>query len=198
MRFSILKIFKPSLIYHEFLDSESGSNDFYNLIVGILTLCGLIFGIFYLFNWYEKQNYTSSYIGIFLFTFWNNDFENVFYWKNRNHNYLQRIHYSEIVVENSTVIIRYTSCYFYRIIHLEWENNQTFQTFQTFVIAYHLPFYGNYWINLLLLRFYWNIAPFIEKDVSFRILYFLVHVVWKLYFLYDKKIAKSIKIRFWR
>ena len=50
MRFSILKIFKPSLIYHEFLDSESGSNDFYNLIVGIPTLCGLIFGIFYLFN----------------------------------------------------------------------------------------------------------------------------------------------------
>ena len=48
VRFAIFKIFKPSLIYHEFLDSESGSNDFYNLIVGIPTLCGLIFGIIYL------------------------------------------------------------------------------------------------------------------------------------------------------
>ncbi|WP_282630185.1 hypothetical protein [Empedobacter sedimenti] len=50
VRFAVFKMFKPSLKYNEFLDSESGSNDFYNLIVGIPTFCGLIFGIFYLFN----------------------------------------------------------------------------------------------------------------------------------------------------
>ncbi|MEG0187075.1 hypothetical protein [Algoriella sp.] len=48
VRFAIFKIFNSSLKYNEFIDSESGSNDFYNFLVGIPMLCGLIFGIVYL------------------------------------------------------------------------------------------------------------------------------------------------------
>ena len=48
VRFAIFKIFNPSLKYHEFIDSKSGSDQLYNYLVGILILCGLIFGIAYL------------------------------------------------------------------------------------------------------------------------------------------------------
>ncbi|MDM1072383.1 hypothetical protein HX001_07760 [Empedobacter brevis] len=50
VRFVIFKIFKPSLQFDEFLNSESGSNDFYNFLVGIPIFIGLIFGLLYLFN----------------------------------------------------------------------------------------------------------------------------------------------------
>lgn len=48
IRFIIIKIFKPKLKFDEFSNSESGTNDFYNLIIGIPVLIGLIIGITYL------------------------------------------------------------------------------------------------------------------------------------------------------
>ena len=49
VRFIILKIFKPTLKFDQFLNSESGSNDFYNSLIGIPILIGLILGVAYLF-----------------------------------------------------------------------------------------------------------------------------------------------------
>ncbi|MGL5234488.1 MAG: hypothetical protein ACRC8Z_07025 [Empedobacter falsenii] len=48
IRYIILKQFNPKLNFEEFSQNKSGWHKFYNAIVGLLILIGLIFGIAFL------------------------------------------------------------------------------------------------------------------------------------------------------
>lgn len=45
----ILKLFNPKLNFEEFSQNESGWHKFYNAVVGLLILIGLIFGVAFLY-----------------------------------------------------------------------------------------------------------------------------------------------------
>ncbi|MBY0065940.1 MULTISPECIES: hypothetical protein [Empedobacter] len=48
-RYIILKLFNPKLNFEEFSQNESGWHKFYNAVVGLLILIGLIFGVAFLY-----------------------------------------------------------------------------------------------------------------------------------------------------
>ncbi|HBX62717.1 MULTISPECIES: hypothetical protein [Empedobacter] len=49
VRYIILKLFNPKLNFEEFSQNESGWHKFYNAVVGLLILIGLIFGVAFLY-----------------------------------------------------------------------------------------------------------------------------------------------------
>ena len=49
VRYIILKLFNPKLSFEEFSQNKSGWHKFYNAVVGLLILIGLIFGIAFLY-----------------------------------------------------------------------------------------------------------------------------------------------------
>ena len=49
VRYIILKLFNPKLSFEEFSQNKSGWHKFYNGVVGLLILIGLIFGIAFLY-----------------------------------------------------------------------------------------------------------------------------------------------------
>lgn len=49
VRYIILKLFNPKLSFEEFSQNESGWHKFYNAVVGLLILIGLIFGVAFLY-----------------------------------------------------------------------------------------------------------------------------------------------------
>ncbi|MFV0218959.1 hypothetical protein OBK23_04605 [Empedobacter falsenii] len=48
-RYIILKLFNPKLNFEEFSQNESGWHKFFNAVVGLLILIGLIFGVAFLY-----------------------------------------------------------------------------------------------------------------------------------------------------
>lgn len=49
VRYIILKLFNPKLNFEEFSQNESGWHKFFNAVVGLLILIGLIFGVAFLY-----------------------------------------------------------------------------------------------------------------------------------------------------
>jgi len=49
VRYIFLKLFNPKLNFEEFSQNESGWHKFYNAVVGLLILIGLIFGVAFLY-----------------------------------------------------------------------------------------------------------------------------------------------------